>query len=37
MEFQRTQFPLPDGTVNDVVRFADPEGNEIDVVQPLAK
>lgn len=36
LEFQRSEFPTPDGGVNDVLSFADPEGNSINLVQPRA-
>lgn len=36
LEFERTEFPLPDGGVNDVLSFTDPEGNAINLVQPRA-
>jgi len=32
--FERNEFPLPDGGVNDVLSFADPEDNAINLVQP---
>lgn len=34
IEFTEMEFGLPDGTVNDVLSFADPEGNTINLVQP---
>jgi catechol 2,3-dioxygenase-like lactoylglutathione lyase family enzyme len=33
VEFTESEFPLPDGTVNRVLTFADPDGNTINLVQ----
>jgi predicted enzyme related to lactoylglutathione lyase len=33
VKFDRGEFPLPDGTINLVLMFTDPDGNKIDLVQ----
>jgi catechol 2,3-dioxygenase-like lactoylglutathione lyase family enzyme len=34
LKFTQSNFPLPDGKINLVLTFADPEGNTINLVQP---
>jgi catechol 2,3-dioxygenase-like lactoylglutathione lyase family enzyme len=34
LKFTQSDFPLPDGNINLVLTFADPEGNTINLVQP---